>query len=155
MPNNSTPTTRTFMTQKNGNEGDKVQPPKPPRSKRFTRKNLPWILILVLLVVCTFLFWQYQQARHKLDGSANENAKIQKDVENLVYISDQETPTIATVNDATKLKNQAFFKDAQNGDKVLIYTKLHKAILYRPSTHMLINVQTVNLTQSNTPNVIP
>ena len=56
-----------------------------------------------------------------------------------------EAPTIATVNDITKLKGQAFFADAKNGDKVLIYTKAGKAVLYRPLTNKVIEYSTVNL----------
>lgn len=50
-----------------------------------------------------------------------------------------EKPTIATVKDITKLKDQAFFKDAKNGDKVLIFTAARKAVIYRESTNKIIN----------------
>jgi hypothetical protein len=56
-----------------------------------------------------------------------------------------ETPTVATVTDITKLKDQPFFTNAKNGDKVLIYTTAKKAYLYRPSTNKLINIAPVNL----------
>ena len=56
-----------------------------------------------------------------------------------------ETPTIATVTDASKLKDQAFFTNAVTGDKVLIYTNAKKAFLYRPSTNKIINIAPVNL----------
>lgn len=49
-----------------------------------------------------------------------------------------ETPDIATVHDVSKLTDQAFFKDAHNGDKVLIYPQTGEAILYRPSTGTII-----------------
>jgi|SRR3989344_5799275 len=49
-----------------------------------------------------------------------------------------ETPTIATVTDLTQLSDQPFFKNAQNGDKILIFTEAKKAILYRPSTNKII-----------------
>lgn len=66
-----------------------------------------------------------------------------------------ETPTIATVSDSTKLQGQPFFKNAKNGDKVLIYTQAREAILYRPSSDKIISVAPVNLqnptaTQSQT-----
>lgn len=60
-----------------------------------------------------------------------------------------ETPTVATVTDPTKLKDQAFFVNSQTGDKVLIYTQSKKAILYRPSTNKIINIAPVNLGKSN------
>lgn len=60
-----------------------------------------------------------------------------------------EQPTLATVADQEKLKGQDFFSHAQNGDKLLIYPKAKKAILYRPSTGKIIEV--TNLTSGSQP----
>jgi len=51
-----------------------------------------------------------------------------------------ETPTVATVSDVSKLANQEFFSEAENGDKVIIFPKAQKAILYRPSSKKIIEV---------------
>lgn len=56
-----------------------------------------------------------------------------------------EKPTIATVEDVNKLKGQSFFKDARNGDKVLMYTQSKKAYLYRPSEDKVIEVAFLNI----------
>lgn len=48
-------------------------------------------------------------------------------------------PTLATVQDITKLQGQEFFANAQNGDKVLIFSNAKKSYLYRPSTDKIIN----------------
>ena len=58
-----------------------------------------------------------------------------------------ESPNVATIIDKDKLKDQAFFNNAENGDKVLIYTKAQKAIIYRPSTNKIINVGPITLNQ--------
>lgn len=57
------------------------------------------------------------------------------------------TPTLATVTDETKLADQSFFKNAENGDKVLIFPD--KAILFRPSANKIIEVAQVNLNEQN------
>jgi len=44
------------------------------------------------------------------------------------------------VTDANSFSNQAGFENAENGDKVLIYTNAKKAILYRPSINEIIVV---------------
>lgn len=59
----------------------------------------------------------------------------------LMQLPSNETPTIANVNNAAQAKQQsAFFANAQNGDKVLMYVKTGEAILYRPSTNKIILV---------------
>lgn len=65
----------------------------------------------------------------------------------LVELPAGETPTVATVTDLKPLAGEAFFKDAQVGDKVLIYATSSKAILYRPATNKVINVASLNQEQ--------
>ena len=59
----------------------------------------------------------------------------------LMQLPAGETPTVAGVSDAAQAKRQsAFFANAANGDKVLMYVKAGEAILYRPSTNKIILV---------------
>lgn len=58
----------------------------------------------------------------------------------LTDLPTDESPTIATVTDVEKLKNQQFFEKAQNGDKLFVYNKAKEAILYRPSTEKIIKI---------------
>ena len=74
----------------------------------------------------------------------------------LLALPSDEKPTVATITDVEKLKEQVFFKNAMNNDKVLIYTKAKKAILYRPSENKIVEVGAVNINQqprldNNTP----
>jgi hypothetical protein len=79
---------------------------------------------------------------------SNPQAIIQKQADDLIIrvsklleLPQGEKPTVASVDDAAAAKAQsAFFTNAQNGDKVLIYVKAGEAILYRPSTNKIILV---------------
>ncbi|HVE81113.1 MAG TPA: hypothetical protein VNA68_03205 [Candidatus Dormibacteraeota bacterium] len=117
--------------------------------------------IAVLLALSGFLYYQNVQAQAKLkklgnpqQASKEEAQSLIKKVGAIVALPGDEEPTVATVVDASKLKSQPFFANAQNGDKVLLYTKAKKAYLYRPTSNKLIEVATLNInkeTQTQTP----
>lgn len=112
-------------------------------------KNLVIILLAIGLIILVIGYVhtknQLKQLSNPQTVTQNETQDLIAKVGKLVVLPTGETPTLATVNDATKLKNQAFFKNAQNGDKVLIYNKAGQAILYRPSTNKIVQDSFVNL----------
>lgn len=114
---------------------------------------MPTINLKVAVVVLGFLVLGlagtsilfYKQARNvNVDPqkvSQEENEKVIAAVGKLVLLPEGEAPTIATVTDPEKLKaEQAFFAKAANGDKVLIYTRALKAIMYRPTENKIIEI---------------
>lgn len=72
-----------------------------------------------------------------------------EEVGKIYALPKDETPTIATVIDKEKLKDQPFFANAQNGDKILIYTKAKKAIVYRPKEKVIVNAGPIALDQKS------
>jgi hypothetical protein len=117
----------------------------------------------VLLVVGLGLWaWTLSSDRNNLKSQVSELQKnpqvaVQKQTDELIkrvgalmQLPSDETPTIANVTDASKAKEQsAFFNNAQNGDKVLMYVKAGEAILYRPSTNKIILVAPLTFTNNN------
>lgn len=107
-------------------------------------------LVAVLgLVFGIYYFYQYQKTQKNVTNPAVAGQFELKDtvekVGRLVELPVDEEPTLATVSDVTKLKNQPFFIKARNGDKVLIYQKAKKAILYRPSTNKIVEYGPISL----------
>lgn len=85
----------------------------------------------------------------QLSGKAPEVPEVESvvaSVSKLIDLPQGETPTLATVSDKSKLESQTFFKRAENGDKVLIYTTAGKAILFRPSTGKVVDMTAINTT---------
>ncbi|MBX4201991.1 hypothetical protein KW803_03845 [Candidatus Saccharibacteria bacterium] len=136
-------------------------PPAKNKKKLSAKVNKPKQLILWLLVALLFLAAvgaaayyvnKYNESQKQVKKLSNPT-EVAKQESNLLIakigaltlLPKGETPTVATVTDVTKLKDQAFFASAQNGDKVLIYTQAKKAVLYRPSTNKIINIAPVNL----------
>ncbi|OGG37544.1 hypothetical protein A2110_02310 [Candidatus Jorgensenbacteria bacterium GWA1_54_12] len=74
-----------------------------------------------------------------------DTSKLLERVGRLIVLPVGEEPTIATVSDPEKLKDQAFFANAQIGFKVLIYANAKKAILYDPSGDKIVEVAPVNI----------
>lgn len=126
------------------------------------QKYLLWILILIAVGasgVSIYFYNSYRQANQSPQEKIKaETDKLLTQVSKIVLLPGGETPTIATISDPDKLKNQPFFSDAQEGDKVLIYTNAKKAFIYRPSIGKIISVAPLMidaLPELNTPAPVP
>jgi hypothetical protein len=105
-------------------------------------------LLMACAIVIGLLWTQLREAkRAAVAPVTDETAALLAEVGALIRLPPDETPTVATVSDPEKLRDQAFFKDASEGDKVLIYTGSKKAILYSPSEKRIVEVANVNLSQ--------
>jgi len=123
-------------------------------------KNVGKIVVIILAAViflgaigtAGYFYSQYKKATQNPDAVAQaETAKLVASVGKLITLPTDETPSIATVTDKSKLADQPFFTKSENGDKVLIYTNAKKAILFRPSTDKIIEVMPISFDQSATP----
>lgn len=131
-----------------------------PWSSRIKKFPL-WAVFLIAAILSTataiFFMVRYQAAQKEIDQlstpqevTKQEQQALVAAVGKLVELPAGETPTIATVSDATKLQNQAFFAQAKNGDKVLIYSQAKRAILYRPADSKVIEVAPINIGDTST-----
>ena len=129
------------------------------RSRKL-KLNKSYLLIAVLVLLLAgagygayskidSLEKEKKQLSDPQEAAKQETARIKQAVAKLIDVPSDEDPTIASVVDSTKLKNQAFFAKAENGDKVLMYAQAKKAILYRPSTNKVIEVAPINIGDNN------
>jgi len=114
-------------------------------------KILPYLLAVLAIAGATV--YTVRQ-KPEIFGLSKLPALVQVEIDllvgevgKLISLPSDETPTVATVTDVEKVKDQPFFTNAQNGDKVLIYTNAKKAILYRPTEKRIIEVDAVNINQ--------
>jgi len=113
------------------------------------RRFLTWgtlLIVAVSLVILAagatayYFYAKYQKVKQNPDIiSQEETTWLVGKVSKLMQLPSG-TPTVATVLDKEKLKDQVFFKNAENGDKILVYMDAKKAILYRPSTDKIIEI---------------
>ncbi len=108
------------------------------------------VLILILAAAPSFYFYnQYQKAQARLQNPSlftqEETRALIDRVGKLIQLPSDELPTVATISDREKLKDQPFFAQAKNGDKLLIYNEAKKAILYDPVSNKIIDVAPINI----------
>jgi hypothetical protein len=109
------------------------------------RRLLPYVVVAAIALLPSLYFHHQSQTSNDALGvpsSANlqTTADVVKRVSRHILLPSGEQPTVATVTDASKVHNQAFFANAASGDKVLVYANAKKAYLYRPSIDRIIEV---------------
>ena len=116
------------------------------------KKVINVVILLVAFVAIIFCSYFYYKL-NSLDKDSNKEYKTEvksllEKVSKLYLVPIGEEPTVATVSDPDTLKSQQFLIDAEKGDKVLIFIKAGKAVLYRPSIDKIIETAPI---KSNTP----
>jgi hypothetical protein len=96
-------------------------------------------LILALLALSLAVIFANQ-------NQSDDSKFIEAQVRKLILVDPQESPTIAKILDINKIsyQNPTLYANVRNGDYLVIFTD--KAIVYRPSTNILINVLPVTAT---------
>ena len=117
----------------------------------LSKKVLFGAIIILIAATFAFLIAQNVQTKKEINSLKKKNSSAKNDaysdlVSKVGKITElpNEEPTIATVRNIKELATEPFFKDAKNGDKVLIYTKSKKAIIYRPSSSKIIQSGPIN-----------
>ena len=104
------------------------------------------LLLLVAMGAAGYFYKQLDDLKKNPNKVAqDETAATIAAVGKLIVLPEGEQPTLATVTDPEKLKDQPFFANAKAGDKVLIYTNAKKAILYSPTENKIVEVAPVNI----------
>lgn len=125
----------------------------PARRRQLAPRKFGWrpAATLILLAGLIYLSYGYVHTKHQLEQLSNPKTATESatqqlidKVGKLVQLPSNETPIVASINNAASLRAQGgferyFYANAQNGDKLLIYTKNNLAIIYRPSTGKVIS----------------
>mgnify|MGYP001567964270 CR=1 FL=1 len=117
--------------------------------KRYIQEILIGILVVIMLGVGGTAYYFYSETQKlKTDQqsiTANEVESLVAEIGALIVLPEGETPTVATVSDPGRLKDQPFFANAKAGDKVLLYSTARKAYLYDPIIKKLVEVAPLNV----------
>ena len=123
-------------------------------TKKIDKKTLFLISVIAVLVVAvagmSYLYYTTSKKTQDPLAIANEESeRIKAKVSSHILLPD-EMPAIATIVDVDKLKadNPEFYANAENGDKILVYS--NRAILYDPDTDKILNVAPILRTGTDT-----
>lgn len=136
-------------------------------TKKTTRKQQTpyrvYLLALVGLVVlggASYFGWmKYNQMYNSPEAvtaaqvaeAEAEKKVILDDISKLMLLPEGD-PVLFKVSDKEQMrKQQAFFKDTENDDVLLVFQASGKAIIYRPSSKTIINVGPVNFDNNAAP----
>lgn len=134
-----------------------------PKLNAWTRLLI--ILFLALGLAGVWSFWHFREAEKKLTNNnavtgqlrdiKKENAELVTRLSRLMVLPEGEDPVIAVISDVSSLaKNQPFYANAHNGDKVIVYMKAKKAIIYDPNADKIVNVGPIFLENQNTTSTV-
>lgn len=123
-------------------------------SLNVSSKHRKRLVYGVILLVALFILIQFAQLSNEAaqlekqvagrntsttDDNPNEEAiRLAREIGQFLDLPSDETPTVATVVDASKVRSQTFFAHAQDNDKVLLFERSGRAVLFRPSTNKVI-----------------
>lgn len=110
---------------------------KPTRYSRRTKLVITTLAILCLAGIGSgvFFFVQYSQVQAK----ANQKEDLTKRIATLAVLPD-DSSTLVTVADKTKLQNKQLADKVSNGDVLMIFAKTQRLIIYRPSDNKIVDM---------------
>jgi hypothetical protein len=118
------------------------------KKRKVRRRVLRWIWWVVVGavvvgggIVAAVVWWP----RPELPKEGEAAAKVVKArVARHYLLPTDEEPALATITDKSKLSSPAF-KQAEDGDRLLIYQKNRMAIVYRPSIDRVVAIVPVSI----------
>ncbi|MDQ3158964.1 MAG: hypothetical protein M3P98_02405 [bacterium] len=120
------------------------------RRKISGKKLFIAISILLLLALAGTAVYYYKELKAVREDPSSitkkENSRLVEKVSELYNLPDEE-PAVATVIDKTQLGDQPFFANAENDDKILIFTQAKLAVIYREKDNKIISVGPIAINQ--------
>lgn len=115
----------------------------------IVKKSTVFSAVACLVVVLIFGYFKWQSAA----GTSTDRRELHivtTKVEKLIILPKGEDPVLATVTDKDKLLPNTFLaKVSETGDKVLIFAKAKRVIVYRPKINRIVDVGPVTIQPLN------
>jgi len=138
----------TTMTKKSVKKGSAMPP---------YRMYVIALVVLLLMLGGGYYGWMKYQEMYNSPAAQEQAAAAAADAEkkevleklSKLMVLPEGDPVLFKVSDQEQMrKQQAFFKDTMNDDVLLVFQQSSKAIIYRPSTNLVVNVGPINFDQN-------
>ena len=140
-------------------------PEKPTKNKRRLLPKISTIIIIILLAVVAgggyYFYTKYNETKQEVEklSTAQGQQELTKtqtqqllgEMRSRIVLPEGEDPVVATITDINLLKENEFYKDAKNDDRVVVYATAKKAYIYRPSTKTIVNVGAFQIESTQNP----
>ncbi len=130
---------------------EQVRKKRPGKTRKYIVLSAAFLAVFIFGAGVFYFGGDYIKGVLNKGGSQGEMPKEAKDViaqvGKILVLPEGEDPTVATVTNLEKLKDQPFFAKAKLGDRVLIYTGAKKAILYDPIANKIVEVAPLGIEQ--------
>ena len=123
-----------------------------PADKRVTVLFIFCGVLFIAVVALIIVFFTSSRSSGGSENTRIISERVIKKVEKLYLAPTNDVPTVAEIKDKKSLTDQEFYKDAENGDFLLVYNKHKIAILYRESINKLVKVAPVIPTDTDSTN---
>ncbi len=128
-------------------------------SKSRLKMLIAFFVLIALLGIggAGYAFYHVSSVKSELadlrDARTQTKSQLVEEIGKMIILPEGEEPTIATVVDPELLRGQPFFKNAKAGDRVLIYSKDSRAVLYDPVAKRVVEIGYLNteLTETGLP----
>ena len=115
---------------------------------------ISWFIFGIVIGVLGLFLWNYYAIKTSdslfIQAEQAKVTEIVNKVGKLFFLPTGEVPEVDTITNINLLLvDQPFYKNAMNGDVVLVYKKAAKAVIYSPSRNLIINTGPV-YTQADT-----
>ncbi|MDR1272741.1 MAG: hypothetical protein LBK04_07140 [Clostridiales Family XIII bacterium] len=123
------------------------EPERETRSRRTKTKrpagrqiSLKWALAAIGVVLAIAAAAIFIVLNYNSNVDEGPNADMLAKLGGIMILPEGEEPVVSTVTDAAGLKDGApFYRNAENGDKILIYAESGKIIIYREGENLIVN----------------
>ena len=110
-----------------------------------------WALLVVLLVALGWSLFSYYNTSRQLailtdptiaaEAGKKQTEEVLGKVGKLIILPKDKNPVVATINDVEKLATtQDFYREAHNGDRLVIFPASKKAVIYDEDDNRIVNV---------------